>query len=302
MNKISYLFIVISAVLWGLIGVFIKALGLYGLSSLQIVAVRAVTASIILLAYVIITDRSVLRIRLQDIKYFIGTGVLSIAFFNWCYFTAMQEVSLSVAVVLLYTAPAFVALMSRVIFKEMLTPKKIAALLIMLLGCSLVVGFLPKLDVVISSYGLLVGLGSGLGYALYSIFGKLATARYSSLTITTYTFLFASLSMVPVSGLWELGNLLLNGKVLALSFGLGLVPTSLAYILYTYGLSRVETSRAAIMANIEPVVAMMIGITFFGDKFTGWQLFGSVLILSAAVLVQKAEKPRNHSKVKLSSD
>lgn len=294
MNRWSYLLIVAGAVLWGLIGVFVAALRANGFTALQIVALRVITAGAILLLYALVTNRSLLRIKLKDVWYFIGTGILSIVFFNWCYFTAMQETSLSVAVVLLYTAPAFVTLISRFVFKELFTKRKLLSLLTMIIGCAFVVGFLPKPNLSISLFGLVVGLGSGFGYALYSIFGKLASKKYKPLTIATYTFLFASLLMIPVSGLWEVKEIILKKEILALSFGLGLFPTSLAYLLYTAGLSRVETGNASIIANIEPVVAMIVGVTVFNETLVIWQIIGSILILSAAILVQKAES-RNTS-------
>lgn len=285
----SYLYIIFGAILWGTIGIFVQSLQDYGFSPFEIVAVRVVTAGLILVSFVLFKDKSLLKIRFTDIKYFIGTGIFSIVFFNWCYFTAMRELSLSVAVVLLYTAPAFVAVISRFVFKEPLNMIKSAALFVMILGCFFVAGGLSSLDAAVSGYGLVVGLGSGLGYALYSIFGKLASKKYSSLTITTYTFIFASLIMIPFGGLYDKVELLLNGKVLVTGFALGLIPTTLAYLLYTMGLSKVETGRAAIVANVEPVAAMIIGVGIYGDVLTVWQVVGSVLILSAAVLVQALE-------------
>lgn len=283
-----YLYIILGAVLWGTIGIYVQSLQAYGFSSFEVVAVRVVTAGLIMVSFVLFKDRSLLKIRFTDIKYFIGTGILSIVFFNWCYFTTMRELSLSVAVVLLYTAPAFVAIISRFVFKEPLNKIKLLALFVMILGCFFVAGGVPQ-DVSVSGFGILVGLGSGLGYALYSIFGKLASKKYSSLTITTYTFIFASLVMIPFGGLYEKVDLLLTSKVLVTGFALGLIPTSLAYLLYTVGLSKVETGRAAIMANVEPVAAMVIGVGLYGDILNAWQVVGSILILSAAVMVQTLE-------------
>lgn len=290
MTQRAYLLIATGAALWGIIGIFVQALYSFGFSPIQVVAIRVITAGVILLLYVLITNRSILKIKAADSKYFIGTGILSIVFFNWCYFTTIQEVSLSVAAVLLYTAPAFVTVISRFVFQEWLTTKKVLALVMTITGCALVVGFLPSMRFSVSWYGFIVGLGSGLGYALYSIFGKLASSKYSSLTITTYTFLFAGAFIIPASGLWEVKELFLNAKVWLYGTGLGIIPTILAYVLYTLGLSHVESSRASITATVEPIVATLIGVTVFGDILTGWQAAGIVLILSAVFLVQKTNK------------
>lgn len=275
------------AVLWGIIGIFVQGLYNFGFTPGQVVTIRVTGAGLFLLVYTTAVHRPSLKINPRDIKYFIGTGILSIVFFNWCYFTVIKEVSLSVAAILLYTAPAFVTVISRFTFKEWFTPRKVTALIVTVFGCALVVGLLPSMHVSVSWYGLIVGLGSGLGYALYSIFGKIASAKYSSLTITTYTFLIATAFIFPTSRLWEAGELFTQNQVWIYAVGLGLIPTVIAYILYTIGLTYIESSRASITATIEPIVAALIGVIMFGDILTGWQVLGIILVLSAVILVQE---------------
>lgn len=111
----------------------------------------------------------------------------------------MQQTSLAVAALLLYTAPVFVMLMSLLCFGEAFTRTKALALLLTFSGCACVTGvFGSSLTLTLS--GLLYGLGSGFGYALYSIFGKYAVRKYSSLTITAYTFIWHS----QLHGRWQI--------------------------------------------------------------------------------------------------
>lgn len=121
---------------------------------------------------------------------FAGTGIGSMVFFNFCYFGSINRTSLSVATALLYTAPAFVAIMARVFLKEKLTTKHHCNR-----GCNMWMhndpGFMTS-GFKIDGLGLLLGLGSG---ALYSIFGKVAINKgYSDETITLYTFMFCALA------------------------------------------------------------------------------------------------------------
>lgn len=289
MEKISYIYIIIGAALWGTIGVFVQKLYEYGLTPLQVVTVRVTFAAIILILLLAMKNPALLKVQKKDFKYFIGTGIFSIVFFNWCFFTAIQETSLSVAAILLYTGPAFVTILSRILFKEWLTPRKMLALFLTLFGCILVIGLFPLEQTKISFYGIIVGLGSGLGYALYSIFGKYALAKYNSQTVTTYTFIFASLALLPVSGIWKIEQLT-SLPILSYGLSLGFFPTVLAYLLYTKGLEKVETSRASITATIEPVVAAAIGIFMFGEMVTSWQFIGIICILSAVLFVQERKK------------
>ena len=290
MKSHSYLMISSGAAMWGLIGIFIKALNDAGFSSMEITTIRAVTASSILFLYMALRNRSMLRIRLGDIKYFLATGILSMVFFNWCYFTAINEISLSIAVVLLYTAPAFVIVISRFVFKEKITRYKVLALILTAAGSCLTAGLLPGMDIKLSLYGIVVGIGSGFGYSLYSIFAKLAARKYSPLTITAYTFFNAAIFLLIFSSPTDKLSLLLRWDILLYCIGLGLIPTSLAYILYTAGLRNVETGKAAIIANIEPAVAILIGTALFGEILTASQITGAALIFVSVFIVQSGEK------------
>ena len=287
MKTWAYALIVTAAALWGIISIFVKGLAEYGFSTMQIVAIRVVVSAIILVLTIAIKDRSLLKIRLTDSKYFIGTGIFSIVFFNWCYFTAIRETSVAVAAILLYTAPAFVLLLSRILFGEKLTVGKIVALVVTFVGCGLVVGIMPGMNDTISLYGLATGLGAGFGYALYSIFGKFALRHYSALTVTVYTFVFAAAVMLPVSGLWKVKTLLFSWPVVAYIIGFSLISTVLAYLCYTMALSYIETGRAALVATLEPIVATLVGTLFFGEALSNWQLFGIILVMTAVASVQR---------------
>ena len=163
MRMNGYWLVGAGAALWGTIGLFVSALQQLGFSSLQIVFLRTGLAGLILLVYTLLANPRQLRLSWRDLPYFLGTGICSMAFFNWCYFQAIKEVSLSVAAVLLYTGPAFVVILSRIFLKEALTPLKIISLLATFLGCCLVVGWLPDMNQNITLYGLILGLGwSGL--------------------------------------------------------------------------------------------------------------------------------------------
>lgn len=104
----------------------------------------------------------------RDSWLFIGTGLLSLVFFNYCYFRAIDGSSISIAVLLLYTALVFVMLLSLILFGEKFTGRKMLALLATFCGCGLITGiFASKLALTAEAFAF--GLASGFGYALYSI-------------------------------------------------------------------------------------------------------------------------------------
>ncbi|MDY9925585.1 DMT family transporter [Methanosarcina sp.] len=162
MQKRAYLLIITSGILWGTIGIFVR--GLYGLgfSSLQVVTLRVFSASVIMLMYLLFTRPELLKIRFRDFPYFVGTCIFSLAFFNLCYFITIRETSIAIAVTLLYTAPAFVVVLSRIFFRESLGAKKLFSLGLTLAGCAFITGYLPELgnSPSLSLPWLLTGLGA----------------------------------------------------------------------------------------------------------------------------------------------
>lgn len=282
---LGVLFILIAGICWGCIGIFVRTFNEAGLGSMEIVALRAVVTAVLMFLFLLVTDREKLKIRWKDIWCFLGTGICSMVLFNYCYFRLVTMVSLSVAAVMLYTAPVFVMLMSAVLFKERITPLKLIALAATVVGCAFVTGMIGS-DVHLTGMAMLLGLGAGVGYALYSIFSRFALQRgYHSFTINLYTFLVAGIAILPFSDTAGLAAYCLAGpgNFIYAVFS-GLVTTVLPYIVYNFGLGRVETGQAAIVASIEPVVATLVGVLLFHEIMTLNNIIGVVLVLGAIVV------------------
>lgn len=282
--------VVIAGTLWGFMGLFRRNLAALGFSAGGIVFIRCGLAAVLLLATLLVKNRAALRVRLRDLWCFVGTGLCSMLFFTYCYYEAMNYMSLSVAAILLYTAPIIVVVLSAVLFRERFTKRKLAALALAFLGCCLVSGLGSEAQ--LSAAGILYGLGSGFGYALYSIFARFALERgYSSMTVTFYTCTFAALGAAVLWGAGEpLALMAQSWQGVFWSVGIAFFTCYLAYLLYTYGLTGLETGKASIVANIEPVVATVVGMTVFREPMTVMNLSGILCVLAAVVLLSL--KPR----------
>jgi len=287
----AYVFIILGAALWGTIGWYVKHLYEYGFTPMEVVTLRAWSAAIMLIIYQLITSPSELKLKSSlDVRYFIGTGIFSIIFFNFCMFKAIELSTLPVATALLYTAPAFVTIISFFVFKEPLTRLKVIALLTTLIGTSLVVGLIPFDLAAFQLASIIFGLGSGIGFALYSIFSKFALRKYSSLTVTTFTFIIAAITLTPFFPYQEKAAILLEPNVLLFAIGLGFLPTAFAYIIFTYGLQQTEASKASILSTVEPVVATIIGVFIFQENFSFVQMIGMTAIIGAVILIQLSDQ------------
>ena len=278
--------VVAAGCLWGFMGLFRRYMGAIGVPTAGVTILRCGVAAILFGITLLIKDPKLLKIRVKDIWCFLGTGLLSLLFFSMCYYNAMNLMSLSAAAILLYTAPGIVVILSHFVFKELLTRRKILALLLAFAGCCLVCG-LGSSDTTLSTVGILYGLGSGIGYALYSIFGKLAMDKgYSSGTVNFYTTLFACVGAAAIWGIGDSASAMFSSwGNLGLCIAAGIATCYLPYMLYTYGLSGLEAGKASIMASIEPVVATFVGIIFFHETLTPLSAAGVALVLAAVVLL-----------------
>ena len=281
----AYLGILTAAALWGIIGIWNRQLMALGLSPTGIVAVRNFGGMALLAAIFAVKDRSVFRVRKAHLKYFFGTGIVSVVLFTVCYFSCQKLCSLAVASILLYTAPSFVVVMSAILWKEPVTKKKLTALLLTLVGCALVCGLFAG-DLTVTLPGILLGLGAGFFYALYSIFGRYALGHYGSMTVTVWTFLFAGPASLLLVKPAEMAAVLVQPKAWLLAGALVVFSTVLPYIFYTGGLAKVEAGKASIMASLEPVVASLMGVVLFSEPMGIQTLLGIVCVLAGVYILR----------------
>lgn len=284
MNR-NLIYIIIAGILWGIISLFITALKDMGFDSMQCVAIRVFFSAVLMVSYLFCRDKSLLSIHFKDIGYFIGTGILSVVFFNFCYFEALKLIGgAAVPALLLYTAPIFVMILSAIFFKEKITKQKIIALIMTFAGLILVTGSFSS-ESQISGFALLLGLGSGFGYALYSIFGKFLIDKYSVETITAYTFVIASVGAIPLSGIFTKIHLLGTASGFLWGLGLAIFSTVLPFLFYTKGLKKIDAGKASILATVEPFVAAIVGVLFFQEEFSTEKIVGMALIFIAIVIL-----------------
>ena len=284
-SRLYYAYVVAAATLWGTLGVLAKWLYAYQLSPLSVVWVRAVGAFIGLLVLLAIWRPQLLKVSPGDLPFLAGYGLISVAAFTLLYFETIAASTVGAAAVLLYSAPVFVTLLAFLLFGEPLGRGKLLALGIATVGLVLVVGGYDPARLRVTPVAIATGLGSGLTYGLYSIFGKVALSKYSSWTVVLYTLgfggFFLSLPRGPAPGI-ALQQPILAWALLASVAAI----TIIAFGSYTLGLSRIEAGRASIVCTLEPVVASALGQLAFGEVMGLAQVLGAGLVLLGAAATQ----------------
>lgn len=294
-KKAAPLWIALAGCLWGAMGIFVRQFNSYGITSMNIVFVRSLFTAAVVFLFAAICKPSLLKVRFRDLWIFAGCGLFSIVFFNFCYFSAIEVMSLSVAAILLYTAPIFVMLMSALFFREKITLRKVAAIALSIVGLALVTGIFDS-SVVLSPTGILFGIGSAVGYALYSIFSRLALNRgYTPLTITGWSFAFAALFSAFFCDFRLFFELYTEKPSMILfSIFFALVVSVFPYLLYSYGLTGVENSTASVIASVEPVAATVFGALLFNEYPSVASAIGIILVLGALLLcIERTKKKKD---------
>lgn len=286
-STLGTVFVLFAGILWGCIGYFADKLAIAGFGSLDVAFLRPFFAFLLFACYILVFNRSAVKIRLRDLWCFLGTGVVSIAMLNFCYFTALRLTSMAIAAILLYTAPVFVLVLSVPFFGEKFTVKKAVAAAMVLSGCVLVSGIFSGGSERLTLPAFLFGIGSGISYGLYSIFGRFALNRgYSTDTINFYNFLFASAAMAFFADFKNIGSVVKAAPASILwAVGIAFFATLLPYIFYTIGLSKVENGVACILVCIEPVTAALVGTFILRQPLPGViSVCGMVLVLLAILI------------------
>jgi len=277
------LYIVAAALLWGFIGPFGKMAYDQGISPLEVAFWRAVLAWICFGAELFYRGK-IIRTSRKDLPLLGLFSVLCITIFYGSYQVAVQETGAAMASVLLYTAPAWVIFLSRLLLAEPITRDKLLALILTIIGIICIAfgqsGINGPEIATTSLLGLCTGLLCGFCYSLYYILGKFFAGKYSASLLFFYTLLPGALLMLPFFSFTEKSPVAWLALVL-----LSVFSTYGAYHFYYAGLARIEAGRASLIATLEPVVAALAAWYWWGEYFTLSGYAGALLIILAVLSV-----------------
>lgn len=280
-------YIITAGVLWGTIGIFVNSLASLGADSSQIAALRMSFAFLIMSVIVVLRmgKGAILRDP-KTIMLCALLGLISNGIFNISYTASIKLNGMGIACVLMYTAPVFTALASRIFFHEKFTAQKILALVVNIVGCILTVTG-GEISAKSTNWpGLIAGLGSGFCYGMSAIFGKAASKRTDPITMSAYSYFFAALFLLCVLR----PEMPTNGKVLCTGFLYGLIPTSMAYLMYYTGLRKVkDAGKVPVLASIEPVTALILGLVLYGERIGSKNITGIAVVLISIIIMVKSD-------------
>jgi DME family drug/metabolite transporter len=288
----GYAYIVLAAALWALLGPVARLALREGLTPFEIALWRCILGWILFVAHALITRRRApadsapaYAIRREDLGGIVAFGIVGIAGLYVAFPLAVQSGGAALAVVLLYTAPAWVAVFAWLLLKERLGTRKLIALALTLLGIggiALSGGNSIRPSPAAFGWGLL----SGISYASMYIFGKRYFARYAPVTVFVYSLPVAALVLLPLTT-FHAPSVIAWEALLVIA----VCSTEGAYLAYSAGLARLEVTQAAIVATAEPVLGALLAFVFWGERFAPLGYVAAALVLSGVLLIAGVRAP-----------
>lgn len=288
-NIRKYALIMLSGILWGTIGLFVKVLDAKGSTSEYTTFMRMFFAFLLLFAITLAKEGTAsFRIGRNTLISCALLGFVSMSLNNLCYTNAVNRLGMSLAAAILYMAPIFTSIQSKLFFHEKVGRNKLIALAFNVIGCVLAAtGGRLSLEGV-SVIGLLFGIGAAFAYSTQNIFGRLATDEASPFVVATYNFFFAAAFTLVVARPFSTIDDPFDPQLLIWGLLFGLIPTTIAYLLYFAGIQGLtETSKVPVFCSLELVVATVLGAVLFSENLPPASLAGTALILVSIMLMNR---------------
>ena len=288
-NIRKYALIMLSGILWGTIGLFVKVLDAKGSTSEYTTFMRMFFAFLLLFAITLVKEGiGSFRIGRSTLISCALLGFVSMSLNNLCYTNAVSRLGMSLAAAILYMAPIFTSIQSKLLFHEKIGRSKLIALAFNVLGCVLAAtGGRLSLEGV-SVIGLLFGIGAAFAYSTQNIFGRIATDEASPFVVATYNFFFAAVFTLVVARPFSTIGDPFEPQLLIWGLLFGLIPTTIAYLLYFAGIQGLtETSKVPVFCSLELVVATVLGGLLFNENLPPASLAGTAMILISIMLMNR---------------
>ena len=290
MKKIYLILPILAGIMFGSSGIFVRTLTQNGIDSTTLLFLRFSIAIIPILLAILLTDKELIRIDLSDIPLFLACSICIIGL-NLCYNESMNSIPLSLAAVLLSLAPIYVLIFAYILFREKITSKKLICMFLAIFGCLLMTGALEDSLTSIPLFGILLGIGAGLFWAIYLMASKksIETGKHTY-TILFYSIIFISIALIPFTDFGQITSFVSINPLLTIMFLIihSTFSFALPYILSTVSLNYMDSGVSSILlSGAEPFAALIFGLLIYSEIPTILMFCGFILSIIAMMLLSR---------------
>jgi drug/metabolite transporter (DMT)-like permease len=276
----------LAATLWGTAGTLAKYMMVQAISPMILAEIRVTIAAIVLFIVLFFKNRSLLRISRRNIFYMIILGIVGIAGVTYTYYYAISKTNVATAILLQYTAPAFIMLFAVLFQGESFSFGKLFSLCLAFGGCFLMVRGYDLSIFETTKAGIFGGFAAAGCFAFYSLYAEYGLKTYPVWTILFYGFTAASMFWWCLQPPWKLFAAHYSLQTWLFFIWLGLFSTLVPFALYFTGIRHIRATRASITGMLEPVVGGIAAYLFLGETMFPLQLIGAVFVLGGIGLLQ----------------
>lgn len=274
--------------MFGSSGIFVRTLTQNGIDSTTLLFLRFSIAIIPILIAILLTDKKLLKINLKDIPLFIVCSICIVGL-NLCYNESMNSIPLSLAATLLSIAPIFVLIFAYVLFREKITRRKLACMVLAIAGCMLMTGVLESNIANISLYGIILGIGAGVFWAIYLMASKKSIEQGNhTFTILFYSIIIISIALIPFTDFSQISSFVSINPTVTILFLIihSTFSFALPYIFSTVSLNHIDSGVSSILlSGAEPFAALIFGLVIYAEVPTPLMFCGFLLTLIAMMML-----------------
>lgn len=295
MKKIALLLPILAGTCWGSAALFIRALYDAGFDNVTITFSRQMVTSSTLALYMLICNKKLFRISKSDIPVIVLISILGYFGLNLCFNYSANMLSMSLASVLLCTAPVFVIIFSKIVFGENITKTKTLCMVAALVGCTLLSGVFEDGGLKWSLFGIVMGVGSSICNAGYTMVTNQAVdvRGCHPTTVLFYASSIAMILMIPMTDFGDIGGYLIEAPInhglfyIAHASVTSLIPNLVFALAFRY----VDSGNVSILASgAEPTAAMILGLVFYNEVPTLLGVAGMIITITAMIILTRNNK------------
>jgi len=296
MRKIYLILPIIAGIMFGSSGIFVRTLTQNGIDATTLLFLRFSIAIIPILIAIILTDKKLFKIKLTDIPLFLICAICIIGL-NLCYNESINTIPLSLAAVLLSLSPIFVLIFAYILFREKITYKKLVCMILAIFGCLLMTGVLEESMSSILLFGIILGIGAGLFWAVYLMASKKSIEMGNhTYTILIYSVIFISIALIPFTNFNQITEFVSIDPTPTIIFLImhSTFSFALPYIFSTLSLKYMDSGVSSILlSGAEPVAALIFGLLIYSEIPTMLMFCGFIITIIAMMMLSRKENVKS---------
>lgn len=288
-NKI-HLLMVLTALFWA--GAFIAAkLSTPYIPTFSLTFFRFIIATIILHIVIKSKDKQVYKLKLTDIPVFLFTGIVGMFGYHVFFFSALKYTTAVNSSIIGASNPIITTILSIIIIKDTITKKRLLGIILSFLGVFLTItnANVSMVKGFSMNKGDLIMLAAVFMWAAYSVFSKKVMPRYNPITLTFYSFLFCTITLIPFvfyEAPWKFYASVPISAYISVVY-MSIFPSVIGYLVQQLSIREIGPSKTSIFINLVPVFSIILSVLILHEPVSPVKFFTTLLIISGVYICQK---------------